>query len=198
MKHRHVWLDPIGSTCSTASTVLYVLASWLAWPVSLMAILINGYLYATSGLYADTVKECIYLCLSLYGWYEWLRGGKGHQPVAISHIPWRVFRRLMVVFLIGTAVSYGALHYGTSSKVPLWDASTTVLSLIAEWMVCRKYLQNWIVWGVVDALYIGLYLLKGLPAHALEMAIYVLVAAVGYWYWQRKMRAAVVSSLPAK
>ncbi len=193
MKHHHTLLDPLGSIFSSISTVLYVLAHWLAWPASLVAILINGYLYYSTGLYADMTKETIYLALTLYGWYEWLRGGKNHQPMPIGHITWREIIWLVVIFFVGTVVAFELLLHFTSSKVPLWDASTTVLSLIAEWMVCRKYIENWILWGVVDALYIGLYFHKGLPAHGLEMSAYVIVAVIGYcWWWRKMKRAAVV------
>lgn len=191
MKHRHVWLDSIGSAFSTVSTVFYVLASWLAWPASLIAILINGYLYVRSGLYADMAKECVYLCFTVYGWYEWLRGGKTHQPIAISRIHYKTACVLLLLFVSGSALVYELLLHLTASKVPLWDASTTVLSLLAEWMVCRKYLENWLVWAVVDALYIGLYAHKGLFAHMVEMSAYVIVAAVGYWFWRRKMKAVI-------
>ncbi|MDF1761517.1 MAG: nicotinamide riboside transporter PnuC [Coxiellaceae bacterium] len=186
MKH-HTFLDPLGSIFSSVSTVFYVLAHWIAWPASLIAIVINGYLYFSTGLFADMTKEIIYLALTLYGWYEWLRGGKDHQPIKISHISWREVGILCVVFAVGCAAVYALLSHFTSSKVPLWDASTTTLSLIAEWMVCRKYIENWILWGVVDAMYIGLYFHKGLPAHGIEMSAYVLIAVIGYWLWRRKM-----------
>ncbi len=192
MKH-HTVLDPLGSIFSSVSTVFYVLAHWLAWPASLIAILINGYLYFSTGLFADMTKEIIYLALTLYGWYEWLRGGKNHQPINISHVSWREVGILCVVFIVGCAAVYALLSHFTPSKVPLWDASTTTLSLMAEWMVCRKYIENWILWGVVDAMYIGLYFHKGLPAHGIEMSAYVLIAVIGYWVWRRKMSIAASS-----
>ncbi|MDF1654263.1 MAG: nicotinamide riboside transporter PnuC [Coxiellaceae bacterium] len=186
MKH-HTFLDPLGSIFSSVSTVFYVLAHWLAWPASLIAILINGYLYFSTGLYADMTKEVIYLALTVYGWYEWRRGGKNHKPIPISHIKWREVGVLLLIFIIGCVAVYELLVHFTPSKVPLWDAATTTLSLIAEWMVCRKYIENWILWGVVDAMYIGLYFHKGLPAHGLEMSAYVVIALIGYWLWHRKM-----------
>lgn len=180
-------LDPLGSVFSTLSTGLYVIASAWAWPVALVAIIANSCLYFLSGLYADMSKEFIFGCLTLYGWYEWLRGGPSQHALEITRISRQWIIRLFIIFLFLFFISYSILRFALHSNVPLWDSATTSLSLVAEWMTCRKLLENWLLWGLVDALYIGLYFHKGLPAHGIEMCAYLLVAAIGYWLWRRKM-----------
>lgn len=187
MRH-HAVLDSLGSVFSTLSTGLYVIASSLAWPVALIAILINGYLYAKTGLFADMGKEVIFGGLTLYGWAQWLRGGPAHHMLAIQRIEFHTVMRLFIIFTMLFILSYWLLQHVFHSKVPIWDSLTTSLSLVAEWMTCRKYIENWLLWGVVDALYVGLYFYKGLPVHGMEMCAYLVVAGIGYWVWHVKMK----------
>jgi nicotinamide mononucleotide transporter len=194
MHHRHTLLDPIGSLFSTSSTVLYIFVHWLAWPAGLIAICINSYLYYKTGLYADMSLEGFYFVITFYGWYQWCWRGRGKSQLPIKHLTWRTSALLAVLFVVGTfIVHYILLHY-TNSKVPYMDAMTSVMSMIAEWMICRKIIENWIIWGVVDAVYASMYYYKGLPAHVIETVLYVGMAVAGYWHWHNKMQGEAVSA----
>ncbi len=186
---RHTILDPLGTVFSSASTVGYVLEKVWAWPIGLLAICINLFLYWRVGLYGDMGLHVVYLAMTFYGWYQWLYGSARHTPIAISHVPLKTALALCVLAAVGIfSVHWGLLSF-TNSTVPYWDAVTTVLSVIAQWMICRKYIENWILWFVADGMYAALYAYKGLPAHMIEMSAYVVVAVVGYVLWARKLSA---------
>mgnify|MGYP000713545896 CR=1 FL=1 len=71
--------------------------------------------------------------------------------------------------------------------MPYLDATTTVLSLIAQWMVCKKIIENWILWFVVDAIYVFLYFYKDIPAHGVLLIIYLGLAVAGFIRWRKLM-----------
>ena len=75
----------------------------------------------------------------------------------------------------------------TDSTVPYIDAFTTSLSIVAMWMLARKYVEQWLVWIVVDAVSAGLYFYKGIPFYGVLYAIYTAVAYFGYRRWLRQM-----------
>ena len=68
------------------------------------------------------------------------------------------------------AAAYAAIHLFiywvlvtfTNSTVPFWDAMTTAGSIVAMWMLSRKYVEQWLVWLAVDLVTVGLYLYKGI------------------------------------
>lgn len=71
--------------------------------------------------------------------------------------------------------------------MPLADAFTTALSIVAMWMLARKFLEQWIAWIAVDAVCIGLYAYKGIYLYAVLYTIYTVIAIIGYRNWRRIM-----------
>jgi len=157
--------DIVGSIFSFLSTIYYIRAKNTAWPLALLAISVNLALYTLTGLYADAGKESIYLFFSLYGWYWWTHIGKNHNERHITNIT--ATHALVLSGITGFSIYALSLFllYFTNSQVPYWDAMTTVLSLAAQWLICRKIIQCWVLWFIVDAMYAGLYFYKGIPVH---------------------------------
>ena len=69
--------------------------------------------------------------------------------------------------------------------MPFWDAMTTAASIVAMWMLSRKYIEQWLVWLAVDLITIGLYLYKGIPLTAGLYALYSALAVAGYLRWRK-------------
>jgi nicotinamide mononucleotide transporter len=97
----------------------------------------------------------------------------------------------MIVWAAGAALASAALGYvmatRTDADLPYWDAVTTVLSMVAQYLMARRYLQNWLVWIVVDVLAIGIYWTKGLTPTAALYAVFLALAIAGYFSWRRAM-----------
>ena len=78
-----------------------------------------------------------------------------------------------------TALAFGVILWVllrfTDSNVPYGDSFTTALSIAGLWMLAQKYVEQWLVWIVVDAVCAGLY------------ALYTVIAVFGYFEWRRLM-----------
>lgn len=181
------FLDIAGAAVSFISTIFFIRASIWAWPVGLIATLFNMTLYGMKGIYADMSLEMFYFLSMFYGWYEWKRGGKQHRPLGITHITFQMSCLLIIVGLIAAGFLVWILKVGAHSQVPYFDALTTVVSLIAQFLMCRKIIESWILWFIVDAVYVMLYTYKGIFVHSVVWAIYIGMAALGYLSWKRKM-----------
>lgn len=181
--------DAVGSALDLLDTYLLIKANIWAWPIGIVAVLINAVLYYQVKLYADFSLQLLYLVSMAYGWYYWLHPKNNQAEVRVT----RLSRKVMVCWLMAGVcvtglISYLLRHYSPSTT-PWWDASTTAMSLIAQWLTCRKKIENWLVWFVVDALYVGLYAYKDLPFHAIENSVYLVMAVMGYLNWRRLMVA---------
>ena len=73
-------------------------------------------------------------------------------------------------------------------SVPWWDSFTTALSVIALWMLAHKYIEQWLVWIVVDVACCGIYIYKGLCFTAFLYGFYAVVAIFGYLKWKKMMQ----------
>lgn len=183
-------LDITAAACGFLATIFFIKINKYAWPLSLVAIAIDIFLYMHKGLYGDFMLQCVYLISVFYGWYEWLYGGKNKKELPISSMSVKLTLVLTLIAVVGIAGLTAFLKYKTNSQVPYLDATTTILSLIAQWMICRKIIQCWFLWFFVDAIYVGLYFFKGLPAHGVLNTIYVSMAVAGYITWRRQMSTA--------
>jgi nicotinamide mononucleotide transporter len=144
-------------------------------------------LFLKSGLYSDAGLQVVYFVLSLYGWYEWLYGGAGRTAISVS----RTSRKTWVV-LGGIGVVVWALLGTITSRLPgtalpYVDAATTTISLLAQWMMTRKLIENWLIWIAVDVVYVGMFIFKGLYLTAFNYGIYLALAVLGYVAWKRSL-----------
>jgi nicotinamide mononucleotide transporter len=97
---------------------------------------------------------------------------------------------LIVLALIWTPLQGYLLARYTDAALPYWDSTITVLSLLAQWMMARMYLENWVLWIAVDVLGIGVYQAKGLYVTAGLYAVFLVMAAWGLVAWRRGLSTA--------
>ena len=162
---------------------------WL-WVVGLIMPIVHGTLYFRAGLYADCSMQVYYILAGLYGLAVWSRGKRKSATAEpeISHTPFGVWMQIGVLYVAIHATLYVLLTTFTDSTVPGLDSFTTALCIVAYWMLSRKYVEQWLVWLVVDAVTVGLYLYKGIPLTAALYALYTGLAVAGYLRWLRMMR----------
>jgi nicotinamide mononucleotide transporter len=188
-------LDFTGALFAFIATCFFVRANTLAWPISLLAILIDVTLYWYRGIYGDAALQLVYLFMVSYGWWQWLYGGKHHSTLPITKIKPQLATILGCATVVAIISLSLFLKVRTNSTIPYWDASTTVLSLVAQYLTCRKMIENWLVWLVVDMLYAGLYFYKHIPAHAMLQLIYLGMAVAGYINWRNQLLKQKMKSL---
>ncbi len=128
----------------------YKASIWL-WPVSVIMPAIYIVVYYQVGLYADSGISVYYLLA-----YLWLVGmveACSRQAGEIDYFyPRKLFMPLFVVLCLVFALIGGILATYTDSTIPWWDSFTTALSIIAMWMLAHKYVEQWLVWLVVDVI----------------------------------------------
>ncbi len=162
---------------------------WL-WVVGAIMPMVHGLLYFESGLYADSAMQCYYVAAGIYGLVVWLVGKRRKENrLEIGHTPLRLIFPLVLMYAVAFGVIYFVLTRYTDSTVPLWDAMTTALSMVAMWMLSRKYVEQWLVWLVVDAITVGLYIYKGIPLTAALYGLYTALAVVGYYRWKNSIKS---------
>jgi nicotinamide mononucleotide transporter len=171
-----------------------ILGVWLTtrqriwcWPIGIVSVSAFMVVFFRAKLYGAMGLQCVYVGLLAYGWYSWRRGSEGRGPLRVSRLP----RRLAIGLLVLGAVASGAAGYWlrarTDHALPYVDGFTTSFSLVAQWMQARKHLENWLVWVVVDVVYVGMSLSQGLVLTAGLYAVYIGLAVVGFRDWRRSM-----------
>lgn len=158
----------------------------LLWPMGILSALFYMVVFYQSKFYADMGLNGYYFIISIYGWILWRSAGnKSGIELKVSRIRWRTGVVLGIITTLGFLGIGILLKRFTDSPIPFWDAFTTALSFTATYMLARKILEHWILWIIVDAISMGLYLYRGLYPTLVLFAIYTAMAVIGYIEWRK-------------
>lgn len=171
-----------------------VLSVWLStreniwsWPTAIVNVLLYVIVFREAKLYADMWLQVIYAIISVYGWWHWLHGGAGDTVLPVTRTPPRLMI-LLGVIAVATSAILGLLFARYSDAALPWvDSSLSATSLVAQWMLTRKLLENWLVWIGLNVCYIGMFAFKQLYPTVGQTIVFLVLAVMGYRAWRRSM-----------
>jgi nicotinamide mononucleotide transporter len=181
------WLEVLAVLWGVLTVWLTVRQNIWCWPVGSASNVLFTAIFFREKLYADMALQVIYIGLNCYGWYEWLYGGREKTPLSVSRTPGRAR------WLLGGAAAAGiaALTFGlrayTDASLPFWDSTTTILSLVAQYMLARKWIESWWVWITVNVLYIGIYAFKELYFTSAQQFVFIWLSLLGFAAWRKEL-----------
>ncbi|MBP3738752.1 MAG: nicotinamide mononucleotide transporter [Muribaculaceae bacterium] len=190
-------LDMVGTTLGLIYLWLEYKANIWMWVVGIVMPIIDIYLYFKTGLYADFGMAIYYsiaaIVAACYGLSAWRKGEdprthKKHER-PISHMPAREALMALGAFLVIWLVMYEMLVHLTNSTVPVTDSFANALSIVALWALARKYVEQWLLWLVADAVLTCLYAYKGLLFRPCLYGFYTVMAIVGWRKWRSQASA---------
>lgn len=160
------------------------------WPVGLANNVFFFVLFLRGRLYADMSLQLVYLGLGIYGWLNWIFGGRNRTELKISltsRAEWLVLAAAIPFCTWGMR----AILIMVNDAAPFWDALTTVLSLAAQYLLCRKRFENWWLWIAADIIYIPLYFSRQLPLTGVLYGAFLAMCLVGLREWSRSLKKGV-------
>lgn len=114
------------------SVYLSVRENIWSWPTAIINVTLYIFVFFRARLYADMALQVVYIVISIYGWYEWLHGGKGKSELAISRGTKRLAVTLAGIGIGATALIAAALSRYTNAALPLLDSTTRRLGRISS------------------------------------------------------------------
>jgi nicotinamide mononucleotide transporter len=178
------WAEVIGFVTGLVTVWLVVREHIANWPLGIANVLVLMLVFWTAGLYADAGLQVVYVVLGGYGWWQWSarrNGPDGREVRRTSRGEWLA---LAVAGIVLTGPLWLFLDRLTSSTVPLADAVTTALSLLATYGQSRKWIESWWLWIAADVIYIPLYGLKHLWLTAALYAVFLALCLIGLRSWR--------------
>lgn len=157
------------------------------FPVGLVNVIMSLVLFYQQKLYADTILQVVYILLLAFGWINWQ---KRNEKIAlrISYSSTSIFITLLTLSVIFSVIAGFLFSRYTDASLPYWDSSATALSFAAQWMIAKKKIENWLVWMIVNIMYMGIYSFKDLWLYTLLFAVYFLLAVKGWNEWKKLVR----------
>lgn len=164
------------------------------WVVGFLTSLTYVFVFFFAKVYADMGLNVYYTSISIYGFLQWSRKGR-HLPVEKHKqdktIVYRhVSLRLLMGILLFILVIWGGLWYllsrFTDSPIPVGDAFTTAVGIVATWMLAHYIIEHWIFWVIVNCVSVYLYFFRELYPTMFLYICYALLAIAGWYTWKKK------------
>ncbi len=185
-------MDPLELT----AVAFGIVSVWLStrqhiasWPTALVNTALYLVIFQRAQLYANSGLQGVYFGLSCYGWYAWKFGGEARTGLVVTRVGRRLALGLAALVVVLTAILGLGLSRFTDAALPWLDSATTSASLVAQWMMTRKLLENWLLWLVLNVVYVGMYFSQGLRLTAGLYVVFFVLAALGFVQWRRSLRA---------
>jgi nicotinamide mononucleotide transporter PnuC len=196
------------SAIEIAGVLVSALAIWLTarrkmacWPVGLLSVALYGWIFFDAKLYSDMLLQGAFAVMQVYGWWRWLvpaaSGGAADAPASVNGgaplidvrpASTAVLLRGLLAGVIGSVLLGGVMAHLTDAALPWVDASLSAFSLVAQYWTARRYIASWVLWVVVDCIYVGMFVFKDLYPTSLLYAFFVALAVAGWRDWHRAVR----------
>lgn len=184
-----------GSPVTWLEIVAFLLSLWmvacnmrvrpLAWPLAMISSALYALLFLDSRLYGEAWLQVVFIAFAAWGWWQWLRGTHADgTPLRVHRLaPAQRWRVLAAMALAWPAIAL-LLAHGTDSDVPWWDAFPTAGSLVGQWLLGRKFVENWLAWAIVNTVSVALFAHKGLWLTVLLYTLFTVLSIVGWRAWR--------------
>jgi len=163
------------------------------WPMGIVNCLAWLILLWINAIYLNAILQLVYIVISVYGWWHWLWGGESRDSLPVRFATSSERLRAAAVIAVGT-VAGARLMVLAGDAAPIWDALTTLTSIVAIYWQARKIYESWMLWLSVDVVYFALYGSQDLWLTALTQVAFGAMCVVGLRDWRRSMQREVVAT----
>lgn len=179
------WLELVAFVLAVAMVACNIRVNPLGWPLAIASSLLYFSLFWDSRLYGDACLQVFFAVVAVWGWWQWLRGTQADgTPLKVRSLGARGrWIALALLALAWPAIGL-FLKTWTDTDVPWWDAFPTAASVLGQWLLGRKYIENWPTWLVVNIVSVALFAYKGLWLTVLLYAVFIALSVAGWRAWQ--------------
>lgn len=180
------WLELAAVLLSLGMVLCTITENHWGWPLAALSSGLYFILFWSQRLYGDAWLQVLFAALAMWGWSVWLRGVNGVSLPITRMTPRSRWQMLFLAGLLWLLTGLTLLNL-TDTDVPWWDGFPTAVSLIGQFLLARKHLENWAVWIIVNSVAAGLFAWKELWLTALLYLIFIGLSVVGWRHWASRM-----------
>jgi nicotinamide mononucleotide transporter len=180
------WLELLAFVLAIAMVIFNIRVNPLGWPLAIVSSLLYFALFWNSRLYGDASLQIFFAVVALWGWWQWLRGTQdGGSALRVRRLGVRGRWVALAALAVAWPATGAFLKHFTDTDVPWWDAFPTAASVIGQWLLGRKYVENWPTWIAVNVVGVALFAYKGLWLTVILYAVFTALSVLGWRAWAR-------------
>lgn len=177
------WAELLGFLTGGVCVWLTVRRHVLNFPVGIANSALFLILFTTARLWADASLQVMFIVLGIAGWWQWVRSRGASPDIRVRRTPIAELAGCIAFVVTATAVLTSVLR-AAHDIAPFWDALTTALSIVAQWLLNTRRLETWWFWIAADCVYIPLYVVKRLDLTAVVYVLFLGLCVTGFRSWR--------------
>ncbi|MEH0886062.1 nicotinamide riboside transporter PnuC [Enterobacter sp. UNJFSC 003] len=207
------WIEAVGTVAGLLCIWLASLEKIGNYAFGLLNVTLFAIIFFQIQLYASLLLQLFFFAANIYGWYAWSR--QNSQQEAELQIRWLPLPKA-IAWLVACVVAIGLMTFyinpvfafltrlavavmsGIGLNVtlpvlqpdafPFWDSCMMVLSIAAMILMTRKYVENWLLWVIINVISVVIFALQGVYAMSLEYLLLTFIALNGSRMWINSAR----------
>lgn len=189
LSHWSFWAEVVATISGILCVYLQTKEKISSWFFGIISVSVLIILFYDINLISDFILNIIFLILNIYGWWTWRKYKDNLQSedkaLILTRRGW--IKVSLVIVLVTPLWGYLMLRYFNADYAYL-DAFTTVGSLVAQFLLAKKYIENWLIWIIVNVVAIVVYIFKGVYIVAFLYIVYLVLCFKGYIDWKGRDR----------
>jgi nicotinamide mononucleotide transporter len=184
------WAELIGAVLGVSMVICNIKEIHWGWPLAFASSAMYFLVFWGSQLFGDASLQIFFAVMAAWGWWQWLRGVRVDGSVLKIQTLSKAstIKLIAVCAILWLATGLFLLKF-TTTDVPWWDAFPTALSIVATFLLGRKYIENWPMWIVVNIVGIALFAYKGLWLTVGLYVVFAIMAGIGWQAWRKQLAA---------
>jgi nicotinamide mononucleotide transporter len=182
-------IEIVAALLGIANIALLVRRSVWNYPFGLLMVAIYAVVFYRARLYPDACLQVFFFVVQLYGWWNWVHGRNDDGLVRVEILSPRE-RAMWVTVTVAFALAIGWFFSTyTNASAPWMDGSIAAMSVVGQYLLSVRRIENWYLWIAADTVAVPLYLWKGLYATSALYLIFWGFSLAGYFEWRREVHA---------
>lgn len=195
MSHLELWATIFG----LLAVILSALESVWSWILGLLNVALAFVMFYQIQLYPDMFLQVFFFITNIIGWWQWkfpkIEEANRKNELKITKLTIKQSIQLTAIGLLGTVLlgtfaknlnELLPMVFSKPSAFPYIDSFTTVMSIVATFMLIRKKVEAWWFWLVIDVISTYMYFVKDIKLYSLLYASFCIIALLAALKWMKE------------
>lgn len=157
------WIEFISSVTGIIGAILVAKGKISSYVWGAVATALYAYVSYQYKLYGETITYTfIFLPMQFIGYYYWIKSSVLNKDETADVIKKLLSTRDRILLFVGTFLAiaaYALFLKFLEGSTPGLDSATSILSIVATYLMVKRYAEQWLVWILVNIVAIVMWII---------------------------------------
>lgn len=172
-----------------ANIAFLIRKSVLNFPCGIVMVSLYAAIFFETRLYSEALLQVFFFCVQMFGWWKWQTAIADEGELVVEWSSPRLMVQCVVATVVLAVLLGTVMATWTNAAAPYPDAAVAAASVVAQFLLSYRRIENWVYWIAIDCLSIGLYVWRGLNLTAGLYIVLLIMSVIGLGAWLSSRRA---------